>query len=143
MGDVEDLSNWDEITIRTPGWKAKPEQVADFLRAVFPEDVLLAFQQRLVEGALRGAVQEFRNVAQRKFDPESIQGEIAMAVTETILSHFDPNHPEWGGKFPPKLLCPHHDTATRPPFYGMTPVMSECPGYPRCRAGAGIRETRR
>jgi hypothetical protein len=143
MGDMEDLSKWDEITIRTPGWRARPEQVADFLRAVFPEHVVLAFQQRVAEGAMRGAVKEFRDMASRKFDTATVPGEVAAKITETILSHFDPDHPEWGGKFPAKLLCPHHDTATQPAFYGMTPVMSECPGYPRCRAGMGIRETRR
>lgn len=143
MGDTKDVSEWDEITVRTPGFRARPEQVADFLRAVFPEDVVLAFQQRVAEGAMRGAVKEFRQVADRKLDPESIQGEVALAVTHTILSHFDPDHKEWGGKFPPKLLCSHHDTDAEPAYYGMTPVMSECPGYPHCRAGMEIRETRR
>lgn len=143
MSDIEDLSQWDEVTVRTPGWRATPEQIADFLRAMFPEDAILKFQQRIAEGALRGAIGEFRAVAERKFDPASLHGEVALGVTETILSHFDPDHKEWGGFFPPKLLCPHHDTATQPAFYGMTPVMSECPGIPRCRAGSGIRETRR
>lgn len=142
MSKSSDPKDWDKITIATPGWMAPADQIADFLRAVFPEDAILAYQRRIAEGALRGAVKEFRGVAERKLDTDSIQGEIAMAVTETILSHFDPDHPEWGGFFPPTLLCPHHDTSGQAVCHGSTPAMGPCPGYGLCRAGMDIRETR-
>lgn len=142
MGDVEDLSTWDEITIRTPGWKAKPDQIADFLRAVFPEDAIEAYQRRIGEAVLREAVADFRRVNERKAaasgHPLAKQtGEIV----EMVLSAMDPDDEGWNGYYPSRLLCPHHADGAKQSIF--EPIMKPCPGYPRCRAGMGIRGTRR
>lgn len=145
VADVEDLSKWDEITIRTPGMRARPDQIADFLRAVFPEDVIEAYQRRIGEGVLREAVADFRRVNERKAASSTHpRAKETGEIIELVLSAMDPDGEGWNGFYPARLLCPHHDDGTaRPAFHNMRPVMSPCPGYPRCRAGMGIRETRR
>jgi hypothetical protein len=127
VSDVENLDDWGEITVRTPGWKASADQVADFLRGVFPEDVVHRHQQRVAEAGLREAVGDLRK---------------SFVLVGGLLDMLDPDHREFGGYFPSRLVCPHHDIPVRPPYLA-GPVFQPCPGVPRCRAGSGIRETRR
>jgi hypothetical protein len=140
---THDVSKWSEITIKAPGWKAQPDQIADLLRAMFPEDALVDYQRRVVEGALDGAVAEFRQLMEKKFSTDSAQDVAARSIIESVLSYFDPNHSDWGGYFPPRLLCPHHGIGGKVPYGRRRPVMAPCPGYPSCKAGIEIRETRR
>lgn len=143
MSDPTDLSTWDEITIRTPGWRAKPAQVADFLRAVFPEDVVLPYQQRVAEAGMREAVKSLRRAFEQAVEKRGgIPKDMTMLI-EGLLGMLDPDSEEYEGFFPSQLVCPHHDIPVRPPYRQMEPPMQPCPGHPRCRAGAGIRETRR
>jgi hypothetical protein len=139
------VSKWGEITIRTPGMRATPDEMADFLRAVFPEDAIETYQRRIGEGVLREAVADFRRVSERKAatsgHPMARQ---TSEIVEMVLSALDPDDEGWNGYYPARLLCPHHDDGTaRPAFHSMKPVMAPCPGYPRCKAGMEIRETRR
>lgn len=145
MSDARDVSKWDEITIRTPGMQATPDEIADFLRAVFPEDVIEAHQRRIGEGVLREAVADFRRVSERKAASSGHpMAEATKGIVEIVLSALDPDSEDWNGFYPARLLCPHHtDDTVRTAFHGMKPIMSSCPGYPRCRAGIEIRETRR
>lgn len=133
---MADMSEWPEITIKSPGWNAAPDQIADFLRAVFPEDAILRYQRRIVEAGLRESVEDLRKIFA---NIEKIGGKPGDQAT---VNHFDPDHEEFGGYFPSKLLCAHHETGTEVPR-SMTPAMAPCPGYPDCRAGIEIRETRR
>ncbi|AXH66424.1 hypothetical protein SEA_SATIS_275 [Streptomyces phage Satis] len=143
MSDPTDLGTWDEITIRTPGWKARPEQVADFLRAVFPEDVVYRHQRRVAEAGLREAASELRQVFAKAAEKRGgVPKDVTMLV-DGLLNMLDPDHKEFGGYFPSGLVCPHHDVPVRPPYRNMEPAFQSCPGVPRCRAGSGIRETRR
>lgn len=131
---MSDISEWDEVTIKTPGWLATPDQIADFLRAVFPEDAILAYQRRVTEAGLREAVGEIRETFE---NVKKVGGTPGDAAT---VNNFDPDHKEFGGFFPSSLVCPHHETGTTV-AYGMTPAMAPCPGIPRCKGGAEIRAT--
>lgn len=143
---MTDINEWDEITIRTPGWKATPDQIADFLRAVFPEDAILNYQRRIVEGGMREQVAETREALDKKYVEIAKQhGRVPkdmLQLTEGLLELMDPDSPEWGGFFPSRLLCPHHETGTDVPR-SMAPAMTPCPGYPSCQAGLQIRQASR
>lgn len=143
MADPTDLSTWDEITIRTPGFRATPGQVADFLRAVFPEDVILPHQQRVAEAGMREAVSTLRRTFELAVEKRGGIPEDMVMLVDGLLNMLDPDHAEYDGFFPSRLVCVHHDVPVRPPYRQMEPPMQPCPGYPRCRAGIGIRETRR
>jgi hypothetical protein len=140
---MKDVNEWDEITIRTPGWKAKPDQVADFLRAVFPEDVILPYQQRVAEAGMREAVRGLRDAFRHAVKQRGDVPQDVILLSETVLNMLDPDHKDFDGYYPSRLVCPHHDTGRKPPHRAMKPVMEPCPGYPQCKAGMEIRETRR
>lgn len=133
---MTDMTEWPEITIKSPGWNAAPDQIADFLRAVFPEDAILKYQRRIVETGMREAVAETRQVF------ENIKKIGGKPGDMTTVNYFDPDHEDFGGYYPSKLVCPHHETGTDVPR-SMTPAMAPCPGYPSCKAGLQIRDTRR
>lgn len=140
---MSDVKNWDEITIRTPGWKARPEQVADFLRAVFPEDVILPYQQRVAEAGLREAVEDMRRAFALASERNGGYPKDVTMLVEGLLNMLDPDHEKFDGYFPSKMVCPHHGQPESPGWNPVRPVMRPCPGYPYCRAGAEIRQTQR
>jgi hypothetical protein len=143
MSEPVDPNAWGEMTIRTPGWKARPEQVADFLRAAFPEDVILAYQQRVAEAGLREAVTGMRTAFSKAAERQGGVPKDVTVLVSGLLNMFDPDHEEFDGYVPSQLVCPHHDAPVRPPYRRMEPPMRPCPGYPHCRAGVEIRETGR
>lgn len=139
--NVRDKSEWSEITVKTPGWKATPDEIADFLRGVFPEDGIHRYQQRIAEAGMREAISDIRAAMDRKLggkNPNSTE-RIVRLVLEEFLSMLDPDDREFEGFFPSKLVCPHHDPAKEPAYHQMYPVMSPCLGVPRCNPGSGVR----
>jgi hypothetical protein len=139
---VSDVESWDEITIRTPGWRAKPDQVADFLRAVFPEDVILPYQQRVAEAGMRETVGELRAAFEGYVQANQVPKDMEM-LFHGVLNMIDPDSKEFDGYFPSKLVCPHHGGPETRTHSAIPPLMKPCPGYPHCRAGMDIRESSR
>jgi len=114
--------SWSEVTVKRPNrFTATPEEILDFLRENFPEDRLLKFQQRIVEGGLREAVGDLTAATDRKAAKKP--GPVSDALKEIVggvLGMLDPDSPEYEGYWPSKLLCGHHD--------GIGP----CKGAPWC-----------
>ena len=109
--------DWSEVTVKRPNrFTATPEEILDFLRENFPEDRLLKFQQKIVEGGLREAVNDVRRAVTSKTarDPGPVSD---------IMDMVDPDSPEYEGFWPSMLLCGHHD--------GIGP----CKGTPWCWSG--------
>jgi hypothetical protein len=137
-----DMSGWGEATVRTPGSWANVTDMHRVISELFCHDSVHAYQQRSAEAGMREAVAEFRNVAQRKWSGDTEADRLALGIAEIILSHFDPDHEEYGGYFPSTLMFPLHDQSEKGKANGygrMLPVLSKCPGVPRCRAHEGVR----
>lgn len=140
---THDVNTWSETTMKMPPWMASVEQVADTLRALFPEDAIRPYQQRVAEAGIREALRTLRyNVRQIIERRDDLPNEL-IGLVEHVLGMIDPDHSDYDGFFPSKLVCPHHNTQAEPAYPQMKPVMSPCEGYPFCKAGVEIRETRR
>lgn len=140
---THDVGTWDEITIKTPGMRANPAEINDFLRAVFPEDAVLPYQQRVAEAGIREAVKELRHAADRAVTQRDDVPEHVKQLITGLLDMLDPDSKEYEGLFPSRLVCPHHEPRTAPAYRQMEPVLSPCQGYPYCKGGIEIRGTRR
>lgn len=143
MTDGTDPSNWDEVTIKKPGMRATPAEVNDFLRGLLPEDVILPYQQRIAEGGMREAVGDLRQALAILIDRRGGIPKDVIQLFSGLLDMLDPDHEGFNGMYPSKLLCPHHEGNTHPPHRQMNPPMRPCSGYPYCKAGIRVRETRR
>lgn len=136
---MKDKGEWSEITVRTPGWKATPDEIADFLRGVFPEDGIHRYQQRIAEAGMREAVSSLRTAFQEAVQRRGGVPKDIQVLFQMTMAMLDPEHENFDGFFPSKLVCPHHDPERAPAYHQMRPVMSPCPGVPRCNPGSGVR----
>ncbi|MFE0472669.1 hypothetical protein ACFW2V_13740 [Streptomyces sp. NPDC058947] len=142
MSNGMDMKDWGETTIRTPGSWANVADMHRVISELFCHDSVHAYQQRTTEAGLREAVADMRRAMDKRLEDRGEAGDLARVLIEEILSHFDPDHEEYGGYLPSTLVCPLHGQPEkeRSNDYGrMLPVLSKCPGVPRCRAHEGVR----
>lgn len=95
-------------------FKAKPEEILDWLRTQFPEDILQRFYWQVGDTAVAEAMADVRTTAERNTplaDPSTYGEMLAGAVDE-----MDPA--KGGGHYPSEFMCGKH---------------TKCPGYPRCK----------
>lgn len=142
MSKKPDMSDWGEVTIRTPGSWANVTDMHRVISELFCHGSVQAYQQRSTEAGLREAVADVRRAMDRRLADKGEAGELAGKLIEEVLEHFDPDHEEYGGYFPGTLVCPLHDQpkeGSANKHGRMLPVFSQCPGVPRCRAHEGVR----
>lgn len=92
---------------------ATPEEIADWLRTQFCEDVVLAHQQWIGGLAVEQAAMELEGEAEGVFGTSDYRD---FEQWPEAAQHLRAN-----GPFPAVLVCPAHPTM--------------CPGYPKCRVG--------
>lgn len=130
---------WGQVTILSPGAFADPREMNAVIRELFCHDSVLEYQRRVAEAAMREAVAGWRRaMAKKGLNADSDAGKAILEVVNSVLDSFDPESDEWGGFFPPVMLCPEHDSPVKPK-HGKGIVFTACPGVPWCRAHEGVR----
>lgn len=133
------MSGWGEVTIRTPGAFAGPEDMHRVISELFCHDSVLRYQQRSTEAGLREAVIQLREAFAKVVERRGgVPKDVTMHV-DGLLNELDPDHENWGGYFPSQMVCPFHEQPDRPGWNPVAPVFSKCPGVPWCRAHEGVR----